>query len=248
MAAPTFIVTRPEPEAGVQARALAARGHAVLVNPVLVYRPIPVDPTILADVDCLCLTSQRTTDALWDLFRSGALRPGLPVFGVGEATVEAARAVGAQDARAAGGDAEALAALLVGAAPGRRIGYLHGVDTARDLAALVAAAAQRAGVQPPDLIPVCVYAMDPVDRLSDELIAVLAQTETPPLWAVLMSPRTAGQFRRILDADHPAHAARIGILCLSRRVADAAGGGWRAVMVAAHPDAESLMETLHSAL
>ena len=86
-----LLVTRPEPDATRTAEALRARGHDVLVAPLL------RDETIAAELGrTLCgvlMTSANAARALAAHPRRGELTR-LPVFTVGARTAEAARAAG----------------------------------------------------------------------------------------------------------------------------------------------------------
>ncbi|MFZ1430799.1 MAG: uroporphyrinogen-III synthase [Geminicoccaceae bacterium] len=118
------LVTRPLGQAARTARLLEARGHDVLIDPVLEVRLLPV-PLLGADIVAVAVTSANAVPAL------AAIDPGLPVFAVGEATAAAARAVGSsREIRVAEGSGIALAQLIGrSATPGRgTILHLAGTD------------------------------------------------------------------------------------------------------------------------
>ncbi|MET4684148.1 uroporphyrinogen-III synthase [Brevundimonas faecalis] len=105
-------ITRAQPGAARTAERLAALGFQPLIQPLLTIRPLPQaldqapDP---ATVAALAFTSPNGVEAF------AALTPlwrDRPVFAVGDATAEAARAVGFLDARSAAGDIHALARLI----------------------------------------------------------------------------------------------------------------------------------------
>lgn len=118
------LVTRPLDQAARTARLLEARGHDVLIDPVLEVRLLPVPPQG-ADIVAVAVTSANAVPAL------AGMDPRLPVFAVGEATAAAARAVGpARKIRVAEGSGIALAQLIRrSATPGRgTILHLAGTD------------------------------------------------------------------------------------------------------------------------
>jgi len=110
-------VTRAEPGAARTADRLTALGFSPIVAPLLSLTPLPgalqaaPDPAAVA---VLALTSPNGVEAFAPLiprFRDH------PVFAVGDATAEAARAAGFADVRSAAGDIHALARLIAAEAP-----------------------------------------------------------------------------------------------------------------------------------
>lgn len=110
-------VTRAEPGAARTADRLTALGFTPLVAPLLTLAPLPgaLDAAPSPDaVAVLALTSPNGVEAFAPLiprFRHH------PVFAVGDATAEAARAAGFADVRSASGDIHALARLIAAEAP-----------------------------------------------------------------------------------------------------------------------------------
>lgn len=110
-------VTRAEPGAARTADRLTALGFTPLVAPLLTLAPLPgaLDAAPSPDaVAVLALTSPNGVEAFAPLiprFRDH------PVFAVGDATAEAARAAGFADVRSAAGDIHALARLIAAEAP-----------------------------------------------------------------------------------------------------------------------------------
>ncbi|MBE7216834.1 MAG: uroporphyrinogen-III synthase [Caulobacteraceae bacterium] len=110
-------VTRAQPGAASTAAAVAALGFAPLVEPLLELAPLRVAPPDLDGVAALAFTSAAGVRIF------AALHPdrSLPVFAVGDATAQAARALGWSRVRSAGGDVAALDALLAAEAPPGRV-------------------------------------------------------------------------------------------------------------------------------
>src|SRR5579872_1922895 len=106
-----LVVTRPQPGADRTAAALRARGHAVLVAPLLRIEAI-IDAEIAAGPFAAILaTSANAAAAIARHKRFAELR-ALPVFAVGDHSAQAMRAVGFADGSAAHGDLHGLADLV----------------------------------------------------------------------------------------------------------------------------------------
>ena len=152
------LVTRPRAEAERTGAELRARGHEVLMAPVLTIEPVTdatFDPTFF---DGIVMTSGNAARAL-------AMHPSLqrclalPVVAVGAQTAQAARDAGFS-AVSADGDAIDLLALIQDRwAAGVRLLYLAGSDRSRDLADLAPA-----GIH---VETVVVYSAEAADRLPE---------------------------------------------------------------------------------
>ena len=190
-------VTRAEPGAARTADRLTALGFTPIIAPLLTLAPLPEalhaapDPAAVA---ALALTSPNGVEAFAPLiprFRDH------PVFAVGDATAEAARAAGFADVRSAAGDIHALARLIAAEAPPGPLLAPGAREPAGDLPALL-----------PDR---------PVQRLP---VYAAFETHAPapePFDAVMLhSPRAARALASILAADLPraASSGRIAI-CIS---------------------------------
>jgi uroporphyrinogen-III synthase len=129
-----LLITRPEPGAEQTAGILRARGHEVLVAPVLRIETIANADLGAPPWGAILLSSANAARAVAGHVRMGELAK-LPVLAVGDRTADAARAVGFTDVQSAAGDAKDLAR----AAAARFAGidapllYLAGQDRARDL-------------------------------------------------------------------------------------------------------------------
>lgn len=107
-----------------------------MIAPVLAIRPIAQAAPDLTGVAALAFTSRNGVAAFAAL--TGAR--DLPVFTVGDATAEAARAAGFDPVRSAGGDLTDLARLLAAERPRNGVVLVPGArEPAGDLAALTAA-------------------------------------------------------------------------------------------------------------
>lgn len=185
-------VTRAEPGAGETAARLRTLGWNPVVKPVLKVEPL--DAAVALDgVAALAFTSRNGVAA----FVGRSDERALPVFTVGAATAEAAREAGFAEVRAAGGDLEALAALLDAEAPGPVLA-IRPEEPAGDLASLARSTAVRSlalyrtvptGAEPPAFDHLLIHsaraARAVAERLTPEaanrarLIALSAQAARP---------------------------------------------------------------------
>lgn len=132
---PRVLVTRPEPGASRTAAALDAAGIEAIICPFTQTVDLPVSGAAIADAaraDAVAVTSAKALthapSALIDALRAK------PVFAVGDATAQAAQAVGMGDVRSADGDAIALAGLMESAiAADAPVAYLCGRVRTGDL-------------------------------------------------------------------------------------------------------------------
>jgi uroporphyrinogen-III synthase len=133
-----LLVTRPEPDAGLTAQVLRARGHEVLVAPLL--RVEAIDAEFGGPWAAVLLTSASAARALSAPPRDSAILR-VPAFTVGERTAEAARAAGFSEVVSADGALRELVRLVAARFAGRgaRLLYLAGEDRAGDLAGDLAA-------------------------------------------------------------------------------------------------------------
>ena len=226
-----LLVTRPEPDGERTAQALRARGHAVVLAPLLRTEPVAFALPDQA-FGAVVLTSANAARAV-AAHRSLARLVALPAFAVGRRTAEAARAVGFRDVRSADGDKADLGDLLRAQFGAERapLLYLAGEDRAGEISAggLVVHTA-------------VVYR------------AVKAECFEPPVAAALGEGALDGvlHFSARSAEAYLACAARGGIddraiapvhYCLSRQVvAPLTAAGAAAVRIAARPDEAALLE------
>jgi uroporphyrinogen-III synthase len=132
-----LLVTRPEPDAGRTAAALRARGHVVLVAPLLRVEPVEHVEIGPGPFVALLVTSANAASAIARHERFTQLR-ALPVFAVGDRSAEAMRALGFADVTSAQGDVGDLAILVASRIkPGASLLYLAGADRSGDLAGVL---------------------------------------------------------------------------------------------------------------
>ena len=135
-----LLITRPEPDNERTAAALRARGHEVVLAPLLHIEAVAGADLGVPPWTAILLTSANGARAVADHPRRGELA-GLPVLAVGGSSADAARAVGFADVASADGDADDLARLAAKRFAGSRppLLYLAGEDRTGDLAGTLAA-------------------------------------------------------------------------------------------------------------
>jgi uroporphyrinogen-III synthase len=227
-----LLVTRPAPDGARTAAALCARGHVVMLAPLLRINAVPADFNA-GPWDGVVMTSANAARALTDHPRRGALLDQ-PAFVVGRGTAEAARAVGFKRVTCADGDVGDLVGLIGKSARSARLLYLAGADQASDLGAALAGA--NAHVE-----TVVIYRAATQLYLPDDVRSALA---TGAIDGVLhFSARSAGAFVQATDAASLRSALGLRQFCLSPAVAQPlAAAGARDLRVAARPNEAALLE------
>ena len=224
-----LLVTRPEPDATVTAKRLTALGHSVTVEPMLkiVLNPPPKDLPAPAG---LIVTSRNGVRALQAWPQAAGWR-GVPLFAVGEATAEAARATGLRDVTAGAGEGSALVRLIGTILPKDRGPVIYAAG--RDLTGGLAEQLEEAGY---DLQMVEAYRAEKAEALSQALLSALTAGTIDG--ALFYSRRTAETFRDLV-AGRPVRLAHV--FALSERVAGVLHGLGGALHVAAEPNEGSLL-------
>ena len=230
-----LLVTRPEPDASRLAERLTRHGHEPTCVPLL--EVVAVDPGAI-DFDGAQAVIVTSRNALRVLSALHLLKKAkdLPLFAVGPATAELARALGFGHVVQGPGDVAGLAHCIVGAlkpADGKVI-HLAGADLAGDLRGALEAAGF-------SLDQPVLYRMGQARLAKEGLSAAFDQD--PPEGVLLLSPRTAKLCISLLSKLNLAD--RIGALhwfCLSPAVAEAlTGAGAVNIHVANSPDLKDLL-------
>jgi uroporphyrinogen-III synthase len=232
-----LLVTRPEDDGARTGAALRARGHAVLLAPLL--RVEAVDAAIAdAPYGAVVMTSANAARAIASHPRRAALA-ALPVFAVGRRSAQAARAAGFRDVRCADGDKADLVALIRAEyrAPRGPLLYLAGEDRAGDLELA------GSGVE---VVTAVVYRAVTAEKFPDAVAAALA---AGTLDGVLhLSRRSAEAYLACARrASLLAPALAPVQYCLSAVVAAPLGAaGAAAIRIAARPDEPAMLELVGS--
>lgn len=134
-----ILVTRPAPDNEKAATALQARGHDVLLSPMLRFEAAAFEDDGAIAFDAVILSSANAVRAI----ENHAIRARLtllPVFAVGEHTARVARDAGFTNITVADGDAISLRERIAESAAAGKLKkkaslcYLAGSDLSRDLA------------------------------------------------------------------------------------------------------------------
>jgi uroporphyrinogen-III synthase len=208
-----LVVTRPEPDAERQAETLRARGHNVVVAPLLQIEFRDVGRLPLEGVQALVVTSRN---ALRALARNEALGRAktLPLFAVGKATAAMAAALGFETVHEGSGSADALAPLVAEKCRSDKGAILH--VAGERLAGDVKGELEKRGftVNQPR-----VYRTAPAAALGGDLRDALAHGRIDGV--ILMSPLTAQTWSALArDAGLAREAGQVRHFCLSQAVAE----------------------------
>jgi uroporphyrinogen-III synthase len=227
-------VTRPEAQGEHSAQALRARGHDVLLAPLM--RVVPVAADLAGDWSGIVVTSANAPGAIANDPARAALLP-LPAFAVGEASALAARAAGFAQVEAADGDARELVRLICSRhRAGAPLLYLAGEDRAADLVGELARHGIRAEMRVVYRAVTAPFPPALIAALRDNAIDVVLHYSKRSAENFVAGARAAGIQTAAFAIRH---------VCLSAQVAAPleAAGAVR-VAVAKHPDETSLIELL----
>jgi uroporphyrinogen-III synthase len=228
------LLTRPREETGALVDALAARGIGAQIEPMMQIHFRNGAPDLYGVQAVLC-TSANGVRALARV----SPERGLPLFAVGDATADRARALGFRLVESASGNSADLARLAIERLTPRRGQLVHvrGNDVAGDLAGRLRAHGFA--------VDSCVlYEAQPAVALSAPAIDALTAGEID--FALFFSPRTAAIFIRLADAAGVAQACKTIVALSISAAADAALGAssWRERRVAERPDQPALLALL----
>lgn len=223
-----ILVTRPREDAERLAALLEARGHEVVIEPLLTIVPELAASLDLDGVQALLMTSANGVRA----FALRSPRRDLRVFAVGDATAEAARDFGFTEIESAGGDVNDLERLVRERARPEDGALLHAAGSV--VAGNLAGALEAAGFA---VRRVVLYRAEAAAALSDAVVAALRGGLIDVV--IFFSPRTAQTFVSLAkSAGIEETCAHVALLGLSPAVVDAA----RDVPWAAHESADAPTE------
>jgi uroporphyrinogen-III synthase len=232
-----LLVTRPEPDGERTGAALRARGHHVLLAPLLRVEAVACDLGGAAYAGVV-MTSANAARAV-AAHSSRAMLAGLPAFTVGRRTAEAARAAGFADVRSADGDKADLAALLRAeyeAARGPLL-YLAGEDRAGELDLSASGIA---------VVTTVIYRAAAAERFPDAVMAALAAGGIDGV--LHFSRRSAEAYLACGNRAGPLAGALVPLqLCLSAAVAEPlAAAGAASIRIAPRPDEAAMLELVRA--
>ena len=216
-----LLVTRPEPgNSDTVARATALRldAHAM---PLFAARALPWTAPVPKEFDALLLTSAQAVRLAGP--QLARLAP-LPVYAVGTATADAAKAEGLTVVQTGAADAQSL---------------LDGMTSSKPARILWLCGRERSEFDPRGsaLEPVACYAVDAV-----EPPLAWAQLVAAPAVLLAHSARAA---QRIAELVGP-QRAHLELVAISPTVAAAAGDGWAKLAAAEQPNDASMLALAHA--
>jgi len=231
------LVTRPAPDGEAFARRIEERGHRALLEPLLDIRFVEDAGISLDGIDALAFTSANGVRALMHARADAPQKVGV-VFCVGAATAAAARAAGFGSITAAGGDVASLAATIADAGPSIVL-HVAGRERAGDLLGLL-------GGRGITVRRAVLYSAEARAAFSPATAEALAAGRIDDV--AIFSPRTARQFVTLVwQAGLEKAVARLRLLALSARVAEAATLKFAAMRIAAAPDQDALLDLIDRA-
>ena len=225
------LITRPLEDAKPLAELLAGRGVECTVEPLLEIAPHPEAAIDLDGVQALLFTSANGVRA----FAAKSSRRDLKVLTVGDGSATVAREGGFNDVAAAGGDVDALAALVIRELDPKAGPLFHGAASV--LAGDLQGKLEQAGFT---LRRAVLYEAKTASVLSPETRMNLALGGIDMV--LLFSPRTARTFAELWRAAEAPSLGRTTALCLSAAVArEIADLGWQRIETAANPDQPAML-------
>jgi uroporphyrinogen-III synthase len=234
-----IIVTRPEPDGSRQAETLAARGHEVVLAPLLTVEFVRGVPLQTDGAQALIATSRNALRALSaHAERDVALK--LPLFAVGEGTARLAQELGFADVTIGLGTGSELGTLIAGELRPEDgpLVHLAGETLAFDLKG--ALEERGFSVRQPVL-----YRAEVVETLPAGAASLLGAGGFDGV--ILMSPRTARIFAALARPLAVMQAKRPVCYCLSKAVADEAAAYGFVTRVPARPREEDVLALVDSA-
>ena len=229
------LVTRPKEDAEETAVRLRARGHTVLIAPLIEIRFVDGPEIPFGGVQAILATSSNGVHAL----ARRTSRRDVPLFAVGAQTARAAHSSGFATVKSADGDASALAAATVNWAKPNAGALLHaaGAETKGALAESLRAAGFEVRTE-------VLYDAIGVNELSTNVLIALTAGNLDAV--LLFSPRSARIFSDcVVKADVADSCTALEALCISAVAADKLSAlPFRAVHVAKRPDQEALLALL----
>lgn len=227
-----ILITRPQPDADLLAKALWEMGYETLIEPMLHIEQLPVAVPDLNDCEGLIFTSAngvRSFRALCDIRDK-------PVFTVGDKTAADAKQAGFRRVQSAGQTVMDLAQAL-----NKKKGvYVHcrGQDTSHSLKALLS---HNKKITINDVV---LYKAQKTAFLSESVLKALKNNEIS--CALFYSRRTANAFVDVIhDHDCTPYIAHIKALCLADSMIESLSVlPWKEIQLADEPTQEAMFTLL----
>jgi uroporphyrinogen-III synthase len=233
------LVTRPQPSAAATAARLEALGHEAIVLPMMeaVHWPQAALDALSLPHGAIAITSAEAVRALSAIEDQLAPHLQTPVFCVGTATGEAARALGFQSVITGPGTGLGLAQRIADTAKSLDDGlaYLAGLprSTGFEMALRQAGIGFRVAE---------VYQMSPIAHAPETVENLLSSRK--PDAVLFYSHETARHFFALNTMATKTAFHDMRLLCLSDHVADAVPRGIGYIAIAAEPNEKSLFALL----
>jgi uroporphyrinogen-III synthase len=230
---PCVLITRPEPGATETAARVASLGLVPIIASAIRIQPNRTHAPAAASLAAVLVTSGNAIDALPQAYRDTRL------FAVGDATAERARKAGFLQVASAGGDAAALAELVI-----RRQSPKDGtllLASGRGQGNTLAASLRQAGYR---VVRRVVYEALPAQDLPPTAVAALREGRVRA--ALFFSAETARQFVRLARRTGLAETLTgVGAVSIGQPAAVALEAlPWRSIRVAARPTQDEMLALL----
>ena len=229
----TVLITRPEPGAGETAARITALGLHPIIAPLLMIAQRQANLPPSGRVQAIVATSRNAIPAL------PASHRHLPLFAVGDATAQHARAAGFEHVISADGDAHALVALLVRSCD-RLAGPLL-LATGQDQGTRIAANLRARGFR---VVRRVVYASVAATILPEPVHRAFAAGTLST--ALFFSAETANTCVRLLRSARLDHTVvSVAAVAIGQSTAVALQPlPWRRIRVAAQPNQDAMLALL----
>jgi uroporphyrinogen-III synthase len=226
-----ILLTRPEPDATLEAKKLARLGHHPVIAPLLRIEFLQ-GALDLDGVDALIATSRNALRAL-ACHPQRAEAASLPLFAVGEATASGAKELGFADVTTGPGTGRELASLILERGKGSTLLHLSGEKVAFDLKA----ALEGEGFSVRRTV---LYRSVAADEFPPDVVAMIKAGNLGGV--ILMSPFTGSTFANLVRQQGlVTQMAGLVCYCLSQAVAQEVEPLGARVFVAARPREEDVL-------
>jgi uroporphyrinogen-III synthase len=233
--APSILVTRPKEDAEALIPELTARNLKPLLEPLLSIKLVDGPVPDLTGVQGLLFTSANGVRAY--CARGGG--QACPVFAVGDATAQEAKAHGFDVVESAAGNVKDLCALVQRRCAPERGALFHPAGSA--VAGDLGGELSQAGFE---YRREALYAAEKARKLSQKCLDEFHGEKIK--YALFYSPRTARSFGALAwEAGIADGCRQVSVLCLSKAVALATENlSWRALVIASAPSQDALLAAL----
>jgi uroporphyrinogen-III synthase len=227
------LVLRPEPGASETAARLAAAGFDPVVMPLSEIRPLgPIADIDPARIGCVAATSANALRHAPPTLSGPVLEK--PLFAVGAATAQAARAAGFSAVKTGSDDGEELAGMILENRPEGAVLYLCGKVRRPEFEQILLRNGQ-------DVAPIEVYDAVPISRRA-EFAAI--SSDGSPLVALCHSPEAARMLAQLIEGI-AGLAERTRVIAISPRAALPLAAIGVAVDVASKPTDQAMLALLN---